>query len=177
MTMRPSSVSRAAILLLAVGGALVTPHRAPAVSAAAQTRPNPPRLVVMLVIDQFRADYIQTYGHQWTQGLRRIIDRGAVFRRAAYQYAGSITCPGHSTIGTGTLPFVHGMIGNSWYDRSSRRTMLRTTRKTRGLWRRMRSSKSCTSPARTRSTMASSARGTPGCSCARVSEFVTLHLQ
>ena len=124
MTMRPSSVSRAAILLLAVGGALVTPHRAPAVSAAAQTRPNPPRLVVMLVIDQFRADYIQTYGHQWTQGLRRIIDRGAVFRRAAYQYAGSITCPGHSTIGTGTLPFVHGMIGNSWYDRSSRRTVL-----------------------------------------------------
>jgi predicted AlkP superfamily pyrophosphatase or phosphodiesterase len=124
MTTRSVSVQRAAIALLAVAGALVAPDRAPAASAAAQTRPNPPRLVVVLVVDQFRADYVQTYGHQWTQGLRRIFDRGAVFRRAAYQYAGSITCPGHATIGTGTLPFVHGMIGNSWYDRSSRRTVL-----------------------------------------------------
>jgi predicted AlkP superfamily pyrophosphatase or phosphodiesterase len=124
MITRRVSLQRAAIALLAAAAALVAPDRAPAVSAATQTQPNPPRLVVVLVVDQFRADYVQTYGHQWTQGLRRIFDRGAAFRRAAYQYAGSVTCPGHATIGTGTLPFVHGMIGNSWYDRSSRRTVL-----------------------------------------------------
>ena len=40
---------------------------------------DPLRLVVILVVDQFRADYIDTYGQQWTQGLRRLIDDGARF--------------------------------------------------------------------------------------------------
>jgi predicted AlkP superfamily pyrophosphatase or phosphodiesterase len=124
MTARTLAALRLAIALVALTGALVASGRTPAVTAAIQTQPGPPRLVVLLVVDQFRADYVQTYGHQWTQGLRRIFERGALFRRAAYQYAGSTTCPGHATIGTGTLPFVHGMIGNSWYDRSSRRTVL-----------------------------------------------------
>jgi predicted AlkP superfamily pyrophosphatase or phosphodiesterase len=111
---------------LAFASGLIAAGRAPSAGAADQSRADPPRLVVILVADQFRADYVQMYGQQWTHGLRRLFDRGAVFRRAAYPYAGSVTCPGHSTIGTGTLPFVHGMISNSWYDRASRRTMLCT---------------------------------------------------
>ena len=117
-------VRRGAFGLAVLACALAAASGAPLVTADSQTRPEPPRLVVLLVVDQFRADYSETYGHQWKHGLRRIFDRGAVFRRAAYPYAGSLTCPGHSTIGTGTLPFVHGMISNSWYDRSARRTAL-----------------------------------------------------
>jgi predicted AlkP superfamily pyrophosphatase or phosphodiesterase len=125
MTGRPLAALRSAIAIVAMTGALLASGRAPAATAAIpKTRQDPPRLVVVLIVDQFRADYVQTYGHQWTQGLRRIFDRGAVFRRGAYPYAGSTTCPGHATIGTGTLPFVHGMIGNNWYDRSARRTIL-----------------------------------------------------
>ena len=82
-------------------------------------RREPPRLVVLLVVDQCRADYLTTYGGRWTKGLRRLIDTGAVFRQAAYPYLGTETCPGHSTIGTGTFPSTHGMVANCLYDRES----------------------------------------------------------
>ncbi len=86
----------------------------------------PPRLVVMLVVDQMRADYISLYGHQWTKGLRRLLDTGAVFPLAAYPYAYTVTCPGHATISTGTFPNTHGMIGNEWYDREEGKTVVCT---------------------------------------------------
>ncbi|MEO7189774.1 MAG: alkaline phosphatase family protein [Vicinamibacterales bacterium] len=84
---------------------------------------TPPRLVVFLVMDQFRADYSQTYMHQWTKGLRRLFTEGAVFDRAAYPYGGTKTCAGHATISTGALPMVHGMVGNDWFDHSIDRTV------------------------------------------------------
>ncbi|MBM3750175.1 MAG: hypothetical protein FJW21_03195 [Acidimicrobiia bacterium] len=78
---------------------------------------EPPRLVVVLVADQFRADYPTLYGHQWTRGLRRLFDTGAVFPLAEYPYALTVTCAGYATIATGALPETHGMVGNEWYDR------------------------------------------------------------
>ena len=81
---------------------------------------DPLRLVVILVVDQFRADYIDTYGQQWTQGLRRLIDDGARFTDAAYPYLSTVTCAGHATIATGSYPATHGMIANSWWDRETR---------------------------------------------------------
>ncbi len=77
----------------------------------------------MIVVDQMRADYISLYGHQWTKGLRRLLDTGAVFPLAAYPYAYNVTCPGHATIATGTFPNTHGMIGNEWYDREEGKTV------------------------------------------------------
>src|SRR5688572_18110912 len=68
-----------------------------------------PRLVVLLSIDQFRVNYIERYQSQWTKGLRRLVTTGAVFPLAAYPYAVTKTCAGHSTISTGTLPWTHGM--------------------------------------------------------------------
>ena len=61
-------------------------------------------------------------GAQWTKGLRRLMDRGAVFTEAAYPYAATLTCAGHATIATGAFPAVHGMSGNDFYDRTLRRT-------------------------------------------------------
>ena len=80
-----------------------------------------PRLIVVLVIDQFRADYIETYGSHWTGGLRRLLDEGAWFTQAAYPYYNTVTCAGHSTIATGSFPATHGMIANSWWDRETAR--------------------------------------------------------
>lgn len=105
----------AAAILLSISASA----QQPAPPAAA--RPAVPRLVVILVIDQFRADYVEMYGHQWTGGLRRLYDRGAVFPLAMYPYSGTVTCPGHVTIGTGTLPYVHGMFANTIYDKTLRR--------------------------------------------------------
>ena len=76
-----------------------------------------PRLIVLLVMDQFTRDYVGLYSQQWTKGLRRLLDEGAVFTQAAYPYGGTVTCAGHTTIGTGALPQRHGMVGNSWYNR------------------------------------------------------------
>jgi predicted AlkP superfamily pyrophosphatase or phosphodiesterase len=78
-----------------------------------------PKLVVILVVDQMRADYLERYASHFTGGLRRMTQEGAWFQRAAYPYLNTITCAGHSTIGTGALPYRHGMILNSWYDRDT----------------------------------------------------------
>ena len=80
---------------------------------------SPPTLVVILVVDQMRADYLDWYGANFTAGLRRLTREGAVFTRGAYPYLNTITCAGHATIGTGTFPYRHGMILNNWFDPKS----------------------------------------------------------
>ena len=76
-----------------------------------------PRLIVMLVVDQMRADYLDAFGHRWKRGFATLRGQGAVFDRAEYPYMNTVTCAGHATIGTGTFPHVHGMILNGWWDR------------------------------------------------------------
>lgn len=94
--------------------------------AAAPVRQKP-ALIVLLVVDQFRADYVSQFGSTWTRGLRRLIDNGAYFRQAAYPYAATETCPGHATIATGALPRTHGIIANGWYDRATKQPVVCTT--------------------------------------------------
>jgi len=111
----PGSLKRALAALCAVVLAVPAGWTAP---------PDPsrrPKLVVILVVDQMRADYITSYGHLWTKGLRRLIDHGAWFSEAAYPYLNTVTCAGHATISTGTDPYKHGMILNSWWNRSTGR--------------------------------------------------------
>ena len=87
-----------------------------------EPQPAPPKLIVIVVVDQMRADYLERYSGGFTGGLRRLIREGAWFTNAAYPYLNTVTCAGHSTIGTGMLPFHHGMIMNSWLDRSTGKT-------------------------------------------------------
>ncbi len=112
-----------AIVVAAVLLALVFPHPWPAGAQAtapgAKTAkpPQRPKLVVLIVVDQMRADYIDKFGFQWTGGLKRLVAEGAWFRNAAFPYAVTTTCAGHATISTGALPATHGMISNEWWDR------------------------------------------------------------
>ena len=94
---------------------------APASPVTTSTTPAAPRLVVMLVVDQMRNDYIDDYGASWTHGLRRLVSEGARFRNAAYPYFNTVTCAGHATIGTGTVPAFHGIILNQWWHREDQR--------------------------------------------------------
>jgi predicted AlkP superfamily pyrophosphatase or phosphodiesterase len=76
-----------------------------------------PRLIVLIVVDQMRGDYVDRFRGQWTGGLKRLLNEGAWFRNAAYPYAATETCVGHATISTGAFPSTHGMIANEWWDR------------------------------------------------------------
>ncbi len=88
-------------------------------AAQAKKEASRPKLVVVLVVDQMRADYVDKFRHQWTGGLKRLIEHGAWFRQAAYPYLGTYTCAGHATISTGAFPATHGMIANVWWDRAA----------------------------------------------------------
>jgi predicted AlkP superfamily pyrophosphatase or phosphodiesterase len=86
-----------------------------------------PKLVVFLVVDQMRGDYPVRYANLLNKGLHRLTSEGAWYRKGAYPYLNTLTCVGHSTLGTGTLPFHHGMIQNVWYDRESGRPVACTS--------------------------------------------------
>ncbi len=74
-----------------------------------------PRLLVVLVVDQMRFDYIEQTRARWTRGLKRLVTKGAVFERNYYPYLQTVTCAGHATIGTGTFPATHGILLNAWW--------------------------------------------------------------
>ena len=88
------------------------------VSSGAQ---QPPRLLVIVVLDQFRADYLTAFAAHFRAGFRTLLAEGAVFTRAAYPYLHTDTCAGHFTISTGTLPRTHGMVADTWWDPQLRR--------------------------------------------------------
>jgi len=80
-----------------------------------------PRLVVVISVDQFSADLFDEYRPQFTGGLARLAT-GTVFRNGYQAHAATETCPGHSTILTGSHPTHTGIIGNTWVDQSVQRS-------------------------------------------------------
>ena len=80
-----------------------------------------PKLVVFISIDQMRGDYVDRFRHQWTKGLHRLVTEGAWFRQADYPYYNTVTCAGHASMSTGTVPAVHGMVLNQWWERDNSR--------------------------------------------------------
>jgi predicted AlkP superfamily pyrophosphatase or phosphodiesterase len=105
----------AAVVASAMTVALALP------SPRAQQSPSHPRLAVIIVVDQMRADYIDRFKTDWTAGLKRLLTTGASFPQAAFPYLNTVTCPGHATVSTGAFPRLHGIIQNAWYDRASGR--------------------------------------------------------
>lgn len=82
--------------------------------------PEKPSLVVVISVDQMKAEYIDWYGHQWSGGLKRLYAEGAVFTNAMLDYAASETGPGHATLSTSSFPKTHGILGNEWVDPKTR---------------------------------------------------------
>ncbi len=76
-----------------------------------------PKLVVVIVIDQFRGDYLERYHDQFGEGgFRLFMDRGAYFTDCNYDYANTRTAPGHATLFTGSYTSGHGIVANEWWD-------------------------------------------------------------
>lgn len=76
-----------------------------------------PKLVVVIIIDQFRGDYLERYREQWgDSGFRLFLERGANFPSCYYDYANTRTAPGHATLLTGAYSNGHGIMANEWWD-------------------------------------------------------------
>src|SRR5271165_389462 len=76
-----------------------------------------PKLIVIVVIDQFRGDYLERYRADFKgRGFRLFLDRGAYFPDCYYDYANLQTAPGHATLGTGAYTDGHGIGSNGWWD-------------------------------------------------------------
>src|SRR5580658_6013419 len=85
--------------------------------ARAQAYDGKPKLVLILVIDQFRGDYLQRYRADLKgRGFKLLLDEGAWFPDCYYNYANTKTAPGHATIGTGAYTDGHGIESNDWWD-------------------------------------------------------------
>ncbi len=123
----PLKICFAALGIVLLAAAAVCGQTQNKTTPKAQAPPRRPKLVVMLVVDQMRADYVEKFRAEWSSGLKRLLEEGAWFRAAAYPYASTETCVGHATISTGAFPSSHGMISNSWWDRDAQKTVTCTS--------------------------------------------------
>jgi predicted AlkP superfamily pyrophosphatase or phosphodiesterase len=82
--------------------------------------PKRPRLVLLIVVDQFRYDYLERFGDLFGQdGFRRLLRDGASWTQSNYDHMPTYTAPGHGTMMTGAYPAESGIIGNEWLDRAT----------------------------------------------------------
>jgi predicted AlkP superfamily pyrophosphatase or phosphodiesterase len=81
-----------------------------------------PKLVVGIVIDQMRYDFLYRYWDKYgEEGFKRLVREGFLFKNANYNYVPTYTGPGHASIYTGTTPSTNGIISNDWFDRQTGR--------------------------------------------------------
>lgn len=98
------------------------------VNAQQQNNPPKPKLIVGLVVDQMRWDFLYRYENRYrSDGFKRLVGKGYSYDNALIPYVPTYTAVGHSTIYTGSVPALHGIIGNNWFDRQSGKGMYCTT--------------------------------------------------
>src|SRR5205807_5781702 len=81
-------------------------------AAAAAGQRSPPSLIVLITIDQFRADYLDRFAPQLHGGLARLTQRSAWFTNAHHDHAITETAPGHATLLSGRFPRSTGIVAN-----------------------------------------------------------------
>jgi predicted AlkP superfamily pyrophosphatase or phosphodiesterase len=82
-----------------------------------------PKLVLTIVVDQFRYDYLTRFRAGYNGGLEELLTKGAVFTNARYMHFPTVTAVGHSTVLSGALPAISGIVANEWYDRETRKNV------------------------------------------------------
>ena len=106
--------SAARLLLVLTCLAAIVSQPLPSAASAYNGRP---KLIVVIVIDQFRGDYLERYHDEFgDSGFRFLTDHGAYFPNCNYNYADTRTAPGHATLFTGAYTIGHGIVGNEWWD-------------------------------------------------------------
>lgn len=98
---------------------------------ASQNKNQKPKLIVTIMIDQFRSDYLQKYRNEFLPvknkgkigGFLYLLENGSYFQYAQYDILQSMTAPGHATIMTGSYPYQNGIVLNEWYDSKLKKTV------------------------------------------------------
>src|SRR6202171_2621773 len=110
--MRPFPISTRRRLLCALAS-LSALFASLSISVSASAYNGHPKLVVVIVIDQFRGDYLERYRDQFGDGVFRLfLDHGAYFTDCNSDTANTRTAPGHSTLFTGAYTTGHGLVAN-----------------------------------------------------------------
>ena len=88
------------------------------------TKPAPKtKLVVAIIVDQFRYDYLTRFDSAYQDGLRKLHDSGAFFTDAHEAHFPTVTAVGHAAFMTGSIPAIDGIIANEWFDRETGKTV------------------------------------------------------
>jgi predicted AlkP superfamily pyrophosphatase or phosphodiesterase len=96
----------------------------PPAKAKGELQASKPRLVIGIVVDQMRYDYLHRFDEEYQDGgFRRLLREGFSYANANYDYVPTYTGPGHACIFSGTGPAVNGIISNDWYDRALGKTI------------------------------------------------------
>ena len=91
-------------------------------AVAAQAAPKP-KLVVAIIVDQFRYDYMTRFDGDYHEGLRKLHDSGAFFTDGHEAHFPTVTAVGHAAFLTGSIPAIDGIVGNEWFDRETGKTV------------------------------------------------------
>ncbi len=85
----------------------------------AQSQNDNPKLVVGIVVDQMRYDYLTRFYDKYGEGgFKRLMNEGFNCKNNHFNYVPTYTGPGHASVYTGTTPKYHGIISNNWYDKT-----------------------------------------------------------
>lgn len=99
------------------------PARKASAASSSSTLPQP-KLVVGIVVDQMRYDYFYRYYNKYSEGgFKRMLNGGFNCRNHHYPYALTVTGPGHASVYTGSVPAIHGIVGNDWFDPIANKNM------------------------------------------------------
>ncbi len=86
--------------------------------------PEKPKLIVGIVVDQMRYDYLTRYYNRYgNDGFKRLLNEGYSLENAHFNYIPTYTAVGHASVYTGTTPDHHGIIANNWYDKFLKKTI------------------------------------------------------
>lgn len=95
-----------------------------AVFGTAPLAASPPSLIVLVVSEQFRSDYLQLYEKDFSAaGFGRLLTDGAVFPTARYEHLTTLAGPNAATLATGAYPALHGIVADRWYERGEDRVV------------------------------------------------------
>jgi Type I phosphodiesterase / nucleotide pyrophosphatase len=83
-----------------------------------------PKLVVGIVVDQMRQEYLYRFESKFGEGgFKRLVGKGFMLTNAHYNYVPTYTGPGHASVYSGATPSVHGIIGNDWWDKGMKKSV------------------------------------------------------
>ncbi|MFL1011765.1 alkaline phosphatase PafA [Flavisericum labens] len=110
------------VILLAIGVSCKSQNQT--ISAKTETEFSRPKLVVGIVVDQMRYDYLTRFYDKFGNGgFKRMVNQGFNCKNNHYNYVPTKTGPGHASIFTGTTPKYHGIMGNDWFDKTLRKNV------------------------------------------------------